>query len=118
MIGALIVTHGNLAHELLNAAQQIAHVGSWERIYSVPDSPDEDAFIWSDEFFRIFGFEPQQFTPSLEMLYGAIHPDDREAVAKAMSASSSGSGVTTEALRSKTSRLQFWACWEWSSLLK
>ena len=65
----------------LNAAQKIAHVGSWERIYADPHTSfDTDRFLWSDEFYRIFGFAPQQFAPSLERLNDAIHPEDREMV--------------------------------------
>ncbi|HKP67685.1 MAG TPA: PAS domain S-box protein, partial [Pyrinomonadaceae bacterium] len=65
----------------LNTAQKIARLGSWERLYANPDtSLDTDSFVWSDEFYRIFGFEPQEFPPSLEALYDAIHPEDREMV--------------------------------------
>ena len=69
----------------LNTAQKIAHVGSWERVYGNPDgSLETDSFVWSDEFYRIFGFEPRQFPPSLDALYEAIHPDDREMVKNAL----------------------------------
>jgi len=70
-----------------NAAQQIAHVGSWEHLYKHPDGPDEDILRWSDEFFRIFGSEPQAFAPTNDWLYRVIHPDDRELVSRAMSES-------------------------------
>jgi diguanylate cyclase (GGDEF)-like protein/PAS domain S-box-containing protein len=68
----------------LNAAQQIAHVGSWEQLYEHPDGPSEAVLTWSDEFYRIYGFEPQEFTPSNEKLYEAIHPDDHETVRRAI----------------------------------
>ena len=70
----------------LNTAENIAHVGSWERVYvDEDDETHEDTFVWSDEFYRIFGFKPQQFPPSLEKLYEAIHPDDRGMVRDALS---------------------------------
>lgn len=69
----------------LNAAQKIARVGSWEHIFRHPEGPDEDVLNWSDEFFRVFGFEPQSFVPTNERLYSVIHPDDRESVREAMS---------------------------------
>ncbi|HJS51415.1 MAG TPA: PAS domain S-box protein, partial [Pyrinomonadaceae bacterium] len=68
----------------LNAAQQIAHVGSWEQLYEHSEGPTEAVLRWSDEFYRIYGFEPQGFAPSNDRLYDAIHPEDREAVRNAM----------------------------------
>ena len=73
-----------------NAAQQIARVGSWEHLYRHPDGPNEDILRWSDEFFRIFGFEPQAFSPTNDWLYGVIHPDDRDLVSEAMTESLEG----------------------------
>ena len=66
---ALRRSEGNLAE-----AQRIAHVGSWE--YDVV----KDEAYWSDEMYRIFGFEPQSFAPTLDRVIDAIHPDDREGV--------------------------------------
>ncbi len=66
----------------LSRAQTIAHLGNWEW--------DIEAGIlnWSDEIYRIFGWEPQSFEPDYEHFMSVIHPDDREkvqdAVAKAV----------------------------------
>jgi PAS domain S-box-containing protein len=35
---------------------------------------------WSDELFRIYGYEPQAFEPSFEEFLERIHPDDRDAI--------------------------------------
>lgn len=58
----------------LKRAQEIAHLGSWEldRI--------TDRLTWSDEIYRIFGLQPQEFGASYEAFLDHVHPDDREAV--------------------------------------
>lgn len=59
----------------LNAAQRVAHVGSWS--WHIPSNRVE----WSEEMFRIFGVEPAGFSGSLaEVIARGIHPDDRAAV--------------------------------------
>jgi PAS domain S-box-containing protein len=55
----------------LEAAQRIAHIGSWEF-----DVLTEE-FTWSEELFRIFGLEPTQPEPSITQCSQQIHPDDR-----------------------------------------
>ena len=40
--------------------------------------------IWSPETFRIYGFDPATTTPSMELLFGIVHPADRAAVAEAV----------------------------------
>ena len=59
-------------------AQRIAHVGSWEMDIMTGDS------YWSNEFFRICGFEPGAIEPSLQNGMQIIHPDDRERAAEAV----------------------------------
>lgn len=58
----------------LAAAQQVAHVGSWEW------DPATNAVAWSDELFRVFGLQPQQFEPVLDDYVERIHEEDRERV--------------------------------------
>jgi PAS domain S-box-containing protein len=55
-------------------AQRIAHLGSWE--WDVRSGEAR----WSDEVFRIYGFEPNEFVPTLERLMEVVHPGDRELV--------------------------------------
>lgn len=55
----------------LAEAQRLAALGSWE--WLLPDGE----ITWSDEYFRIYGEEPQAFTPSYEIGLAFIHPDDR-----------------------------------------
>lgn len=56
---------------ILQQAQQVAHVGSWERGIA------NGILIWSDELFRIFGLKPQAFTPNLAKALAHFHPHDR-----------------------------------------
>ena len=69
------------SEERLNRAQEIAHLGSWEL-----DLID-NRLIWSDEVYRIFGLEPQEFAATYEAFLDRVHPDDREAVDAAYSGS-------------------------------
>ena len=58
----------------LVAAQALAHLGSWE--WHIKSGEER----WSDEQFRIFGYEPQSFAPSYGTFIQALHPDDRDRV--------------------------------------
>jgi PAS domain S-box-containing protein len=55
----------------LAEAQRIAHLGTWEWNLVTGE------VRWSDETYRIFGFEPQQFSPTLETVEKIFHQDDR-----------------------------------------
>ncbi|HEY2341762.1 MAG TPA: ATP-binding protein, partial [Chthoniobacteraceae bacterium] len=55
----------------LAAAQKIARLGSWE--WDVRSNE----MVWSEENYRIHGFEPHEFSPSYEAVLGFIHPEDR-----------------------------------------
>ncbi|MCB1956635.1 MAG: PAS domain S-box protein [Rhodocyclaceae bacterium] len=56
----------------LNAAQQLARIGSWER------NLDTGEIYWSDEIFRMFELDPETVTPHYDVFMETIHPDDRE----------------------------------------
>lgn len=64
---------------LLNEAQRIAHIGSWELEFGT------NLLIWSDEIYRIFEIDPLKFEASYEAFLALIHPDDREMVNNAYS---------------------------------
>lgn len=69
---------------LLIKSQEIAHLGSWEF-----DSATKE-MSWSDEVYRILGFEPQEFNASYAAYMDAILPEDREYVAKSYEESVKG----------------------------
>jgi len=54
----------------LAEAQRIGHVGSW--IWNVATGE----CLWSEEHFRIFGFDPDTFKPTKENTQRLIHPED------------------------------------------
>ncbi len=65
----------------LNAAQHIAHIGNWELDLL------NNVLIWSDEIYRIFEIDQKYFGASYEAFLDAIHPQDRDAVNAAYTAS-------------------------------
>ncbi len=68
----------------LAAAQRIAHFGSVELDLANLDEPEKNPVRWSDEVFRIFGYEPGGVEVSRESYFRSIHPDDKENVRKAL----------------------------------
>src|SRR5713226_4929127 len=58
----------------LAEAQKLSHTGSWSW------SPDTDVRYWSEECYRILGFDPRDGLPRTEELIQRIHPDDQPAV--------------------------------------
>lgn len=85
------VTERNLSEERLKysqtnlaKSQEIAHLGSWDLIIPETGKINEGVLEWSDEVFRIFGYEPNQVEVSNDVFFNAVHPDDRADVAAAM----------------------------------
>jgi PAS domain S-box-containing protein len=62
----------------LAAAQRIAHLGSFDW-----DLQGETAF-WSDELFRLLGWQPGEVTTNLEGWFKSVHPDDLHLVKKSV----------------------------------
>jgi PAS domain S-box-containing protein len=62
------------AERQLTIAQQIAHMGSWDWELAT------NAVTWSDELYRIYGFEPGSRPITFEFFLSRLHPDDRTRV--------------------------------------
>lgn len=58
----------------LEAAQRIARIGNWEW------DAESGAEWWSDENYRIIGFQPGTVEPASETFFNAIHAEDRDRV--------------------------------------
>ena len=76
---ALRESQANLA-----AAQRIAKLGSWELDLRDLDKVRDNPLRWSDETFRIFGYEPGEIEVSRESFFKAVHPADRAKIDEAM----------------------------------
>jgi PAS domain S-box-containing protein len=61
----------------LAEGQKISHTGSWAWNVSTGE------LFWSVEHFRIFGLDPENFTPTIETARQLIHPEDAPAAIRA-----------------------------------
>jgi PAS domain S-box-containing protein len=55
----------------LAEAQRLSHTGSWAW------NPGTDVRYWSEECYRVLGFDPGDGLPRMEELIQRIHPDDQ-----------------------------------------
>ncbi len=91
--GGAVITHTDITRrrvaeeqarqraQRLAEAQSIAHLGSWAW------NTVTNEIVWSDEVYRVFGLEPEQFGATYEAFLNSVHPDDRRAVGQAVQAS-------------------------------
>src|SRR5438105_3770527 len=62
----------------LTEGQRISHTGSWSWNVSSGE------VTWSEEHFRIFGFDPKRTEPSFQLFLETVHPDDRSFVERSL----------------------------------
>ena len=62
----------------LSEAQKITHLGSWE--WDVASGH----VVWSDELYRILGFEPESIPATYDSFVERVHTGDRETLEKAV----------------------------------
>ena len=55
-------------------AQSLANLGNWHANLQTGE------LFWSDQVYKIFGYEPGEFSPSVQAFHHAVHPDDVELV--------------------------------------
>src|SRR5579862_1867345 len=68
----------------LSEGERLAHMGSWaSKDLGIRWTDDLDIY-WSDEVYKIFGFDPKNGTPQLPQFLAAIHPQDRASLTEAM----------------------------------
>ena len=63
----------------LAEAQRLSHTGSWAWAPATGEIR-----YWSEECYRLTGFDPQGGQPRFETLFQRIHPDDQPRVAKTL----------------------------------
>ena len=57
----------------LSEAERLRHTGGW----AVSRKGERTIVYWSEESYRIFGFDPLQGMPTRDQIWQQIHPDDR-----------------------------------------
>ncbi len=67
-------TRGELERISLAGAEQVAKIGTWRFC------PETGEVSWSDNLYRLHGFEPGEVQPSRQALLNAAHPEDVLAV--------------------------------------
>jgi len=83
VVGTMVdVTERRRAEEALRRSeaylaesQRLTHTGSW-----ASHGTTHEAEYWSEEMFRVFGFDPQQGLPQRYEWLQRIHPEDRDRV--------------------------------------
>ena len=61
---------------LLRKTEKLARIGSWKRDLVT------GVVYWSDEVYKMFGYEPLEMEPSLALAMQHVHPDDMETFKK------------------------------------
>ncbi|TCU64033.1 PAS domain S-box-containing protein [Bradyrhizobium sp. R2.2-H] len=75
----LDLTERKRVEEALSQAQRLSRTGNW--IYNATMMR---YLYWSDESYRIWGFDPLQGLPSRQGMWERIHPEDRDRVWRAV----------------------------------
>lgn len=76
-LGALSLVSERSFRELtarVDKAQELARMGDYDWHIAT------DSNRWSDQLYRIYGYEPQSFNASYDKFLAAIHPEDRERI--------------------------------------
>ncbi len=70
-------------------AQRLANMGDYDWHITT------DTNSWSDQLYRIYGYEPQSFNASYDKFLSMVHPDDRDAVTATHRQAYQGGGTYT-----------------------
>jgi PAS domain-containing protein len=66
-----------LSEAYLAEAQRLSHTGSWAW-----SPPPGDIRYWSEECYRVQGFDPKGGQPRFEEFFQRVHPDDQARIAE------------------------------------
>ncbi len=59
------------SEKLLIESQEIANIGNWELTF------DDRTLTWSENYYRLLGYEPFTVQPSQDLFLQHVHPEDR-----------------------------------------
>ncbi len=88
-----VMTHLDLGRQLLELkaseanmaeGQRIAHLGSWVLDLTEKDDLYANAVQWSDEMYRIAGYEPGTVKVSNEFFFSLVPPEEHQAIRQAV----------------------------------
>lgn len=76
-----------IVHKLRESEErfQLAASGSGTGVIDWPDVTRNDCWL-SEDFYRLLGYRPGEFPPSMESLWAMVHPEDVQAVHSALQA--------------------------------
>jgi two-component system sensor histidine kinase UhpB len=85
----LLMTQSELIHNQahLLASQQISKTGSWEITLTEAGEIKKNTLIWSDETYRIFGYEPGEIEATGELFYSHLAENDQMLIKEALETS-------------------------------
>jgi PAS domain S-box-containing protein len=72
------------SESFLAEGQRISRTGTWSW------NPSTGKIIWSEEHFRIFGFDPAKVEPSLRLFFETVHPEDRSDIERRLTEATDG----------------------------
>jgi PAS domain S-box-containing protein len=67
-----VFTTAERGRALWDTVEQLAHIGTWDW------DRRTDAVLWSDNMYRLVGFEPGEIEPTPQLLFDHMHPGDVE----------------------------------------
>ena len=79
--------------DMLSQAQRVARLASWHW-----DLRDQ-TMTWSDEHYRMLGYEPGEIEPTFEAFFARVHPEDRDKVQGLVSGIAGGDGFSSVVVR-------------------
>lgn len=69
----------------LKQAGQMAGLGAWDLEISNFEDLNANPLSWSDQVYRIFGYEPGEVVVTNDLFFQRVHPDDRQKIIDAVS---------------------------------
>ncbi|MCI0330899.1 MAG: PAS domain S-box protein [candidate division Zixibacteria bacterium] len=70
---------------LLAKTQQMAHLGGWVLDLSNMEDINQNELRWTEETFRIFGYQPGEIEVTNDLFFQLVHPEDRPKIREAVS---------------------------------